>query len=434
LLDFKKHSSLPALVTESGTLTYRELDTLIDRLASTLACKPQERIAFVASKRWQEIPLFFALWRLQATACPLSFRLPKEGIKRALQRLQPDRFLEEIPHPFSMVRKKICAELEKSFIATILLTSGSTAQPKMAMLSAHNLLTSAQAALSLSPLHPGDQVLLSLPLFHVGGIGLMLRTFLAGGTLVISHLPLSSALHAHKIDFVSLVPTQLYRLLGTPLSLKGILVGGAPLSPAIFSAARHLPLLTTYGMTEMSSQITTDLDPSVVEGVVTSGKPLPHAEVKIAEDGEIYVRGPMLFSGYVEKKPPFGLEGWFATRDLGTWTPEGKLIVLGRKDHLFISGGENIHPEEIERALLSLPNILEAIVIPQEDKEYGARPVAFLRCQGSIPSQDSISEQLSPTLPKFKHPVKILPLPEGDFKVSRNLLQRELASQAQETG
>ena len=208
-----------------------------------------------------------------------------------------------------------------------------------------------------------------------------------------------------KLSHLSLVPTQLYRLLEqNQISGKDthLLIGGAPLAPALQTQAlkRGLRLSVSYGMTEMSSLI------------FANSTLLPHRELTIKEN-EIYVRGKTLFNGYL-KPPGFELplqEGWFATHDLGHFQPDGSLQITGRKDRLFISGGENIQPEEIEQALCQLPGILFARVLPISDPEFGQRPIAYIHETTEKYTVEKLRYYLAPLLPSFKHPIQLFPYP-----------------------
>ena len=167
-------------------------------------------------------------------------------------------------------------------------------------------------------------------------------------------------------------------------------------------------ILPTYGMTEMSSQI------------VTNHQIHPYAEMKIAEDREILVRGPVLFQGYYEKgKIDLPLkDGWFQTKDLGCWD-DGLFKIIGRKDNLFISGGENIQPEEIEEVIRRICGLHDAVVVPIPDQEFGARPAVFLK---QLVPLEELQEMLKAHLPKFKIPIKCFELPETGFKPQRKTL------------
>ena len=153
---------------------------------------------------------------------------------------------------------------------------------------------------------------------------------------------------------------------------------------------------------------------------------MPGREVSISERGEILVRGETLFAGYVEGERlerPLDQEGWFHTKDLGELDDDGWLRVGGRMDNLFISGGENVQPEEVEEALCRLNGVDEAIVVPVPDEEFGARPVAFVRAAGRKPEE--LAQELGLLLPRFKIPVSFHPWPEGaqrGMKVDRTAL------------
>jgi O-succinylbenzoic acid--CoA ligase len=219
--------------------------------------------------------------------------------------------------------------------------------------------------------------------------------------------------------------------------LKAVLMGGGPVSASLVDEAlsRGLPLHTSYGLTEMASQVTTT-PPGAPLGVLrTAGRVLPEREVSISEEGEILVRGATLFVGYVEGKTldlPLDTDGWFHTGDLGELDENGFLRVLGRKDNLFVSGGENIQPEEIEEVLCRLDGIDEAIVVPVPDPEFGHRPVAFIRTEGDKP--EDLAPKLRAFLPGFKIPTSFHSWPkyaQRGIKPDRNAL-RERAQQLQD--
>jgi O-succinylbenzoic acid--CoA ligase len=202
--------------------------------------------------------------------------------------------------------------------------------------------------------------------------------------------------------------------------LQCALLGGASFSQALLEEAikRGIPLFTTYGMTEMSSIITAAKLPTSVH----AGMPLAFRDCRLSADKEILVKGVPLFSGYWDADAktltlPCVEEAWFATRDCGEFTQEGNLRITGRKDRLFISGGENIQPEEIEKALCRIPGITFAVVVPIPDSEFGHRPIAYICDETNSHTLDSVREALSPLLPSFKHPINIFPyVTKGSFK------------------
>jgi len=259
-----------------------------------------------------------------------------------------------------------------------------------------------------------------LPLYHVGGLSILFRCLLARATVALPEpgAPLAEAIASLSATHVSLVSTQLSRLSreGADLGgLEAVLLGGGPIQASLVDEAfaRRLPVHTSYGLTEMASQVTTTPRGASLKVLRTAGRVLPNREVSISKEGEILVRGETLFAGYVEGEEldrPLDADGWFHTRDLGELDEDGYLRVRGRMDNLFISGGENIQPEEIEEALCRLEGIDEAVVVPVPDEEFGARPVAFVRMDDG--ELRDLERKLEPVLPRFKIPISFHPRPE----------------------
>lgn len=363
-------------------LTYEQLDLLIQALTYLLAQVEKPFLAFSPKSRPIDVAFFFAAWRLGKAVYPLSFRLPKQAIQDRLEKTGA-AWVDLDQVSLGNLLPKI--HLEEENLATLIETSGSSGFPKIVChrLSSHFL--SADYAIDALEIDSDSIYALNLPLFHISGLALCLRTLLAGATLTTN---IQSATH------LSMVPTQLFRFLesGDSLpALKCLLMGGAPLPPRLLQQAleRGLPIYTSYGMTETGSMIS------------INGMALGHVGIKIGSEGEIFVSGPSLFENYFGEGPS---EEWFATKDLGRVSAEGKLEILGRKDRQFISGGENIQPEEIERAFLQLEGILQAKVIAEENEEFGMVPTAIL--YGLM--LEGVEEKLEAFLPRFKIPKKIV--------------------------
>ncbi len=428
-MNFAQYASAPAIITDTCTLTYAELDAHIERCCAelqALGVKTGTRVAFIASSSWQTVALYFALFRLNATACPINFRFPEPRVQKLLQEFEPLLTVEPEKLFSSSVRCK--CERSAGGIAVLMPTSGSSGPQKIAALSYGSLYLSADGSMQKLPLDASDRWLLSLPLFHVSGLALLFRAFIRGMAVIISTLPLQEAISRFGVTFLSLVPTQLFRLCkalpAAPAHLKGILIGGAPLSPTLLEEARGrgYKIFSSYGMTETCAQITLDTAPTMERGYLTCGKPLPYRQLKLSPEGEILVKGQTLFSGYWHKETgatlPLDSEGWFHTKDRGELSEDGRLIVLGRKDRLFISGGENIFPEEIESALLALPDIFEAYVFPQPDAEFGEVPHAFINSGDENFSEEQILTALRKTLPGYMLPRSVLQMPAERHKNS----------------
>ncbi|MCB1115896.1 MAG: o-succinylbenzoate--CoA ligase [Chlamydiia bacterium] len=420
-LHARKRPKAIALLSSEEEWTYATCEALISGIAAKLkelGVKSGDVVALLPTKLFPTPLLFFALFRLGAIACPLNIYHPLESLPKSLDDLgaslilYPDALtlpkLKQIALPFSKcIRKGKSAGqtfLDKKALATYLFTSGTTASPKIACHTLSNHYYSALGSNAYMPLHEGDRYFLSLPLYHIAGIAILFRTFLAGGAVALDD-------GAKNITHVSFVPTQLFRLLkqkNRP-SYKKILLGGADIPYSLYMEAIHagLPVCPSYGMTEMSSQIATHFSSSSF----SLGHPLPYRDIKIGNEGEILVKGKTLFQGYLQKDGTLALpldeEGFFATKDLGSYCPKRGLFVRGRKDRLFISGGENIQPEEIERHLKNIQGIIRAKVVPVPDKEFGHRPKAFIESEKDV-NEEELKAYLSSLLPKFKIPTSFV--------------------------
>ncbi len=398
--------------------------------------EPGSRVALYLPKDERYVALVLALIRAGHIACPVSDRLPPQGVAPLLERAacsalisEDEEVLQAVgadlhgPEPEDLLRectqRKGPMDIPLERPATIIFTSGSTGVPKAALHSFGNHLHSALGSNANIALKPGDRWLHSLPLYHVGGLSIVFRCLLAEATVTLPEpeTPLAEAITSLGATHISLVSTQLSRLLREAADLTGleaVLMGGGPIPPSLVDEAlsRGLPVHTSYGLTEMASQVTATPPGASSEELRTAGRVLPHREVSISERGEILVRGETLFAGYADGEKidrSLGAGGWFYTGDLGELDENGYLRVRGRMDNLFISGGENIQPEEIEEALCGLEAIEEAVVVPVPDEEFGARPVAFVRMDGGV---RDLSRELEPVLPRFKIPISFHPWPE----------------------
>jgi o-succinylbenzoate---CoA ligase len=427
-----------ALVGASGITSYEELDRMVSAAALRLrGLEPGSRVALHLPKDERYVALVLALIRAGHVACPVSDRLPPRGVAQLLGRAACSALISEDedllqtagadilrPAPETLLRegeqRAEPADVPQARPATIIFTSGSTGVPKAALHTFGNHYHSALGSNANIALRPGDRWLHSLPLYHVGGLSILFRCLLAGATVA---LPLPGTSPGESIaglgaTHVSLVSTQLSRLLRESADLgrlEAVLIGGGPVPPSLVekALARGLPLHTSYGLTEMASQVTTTPRDASIEELRTAGRVLPNREVSVSESGEILVRGETLFAGYAEGEEldrPVDAEGWFHTRDLGELDESGYLRVGGRMDYLFISGGENVQPEEIEETLCRVEGVDEAVVVPVPDEEFGARPVAFVRMDDGEPRD--LARELEPVLPRFKIPISFHPWPE----------------------
>jgi O-succinylbenzoic acid--CoA ligase len=161
---------------------------------------------------------------------------------------------------------------------------------------------------------------------------------------------------------------------------------------------------------------------------------LPYRQLCISCAGEILVKGEVLFKGYVNGQRlnlPLTDDGWFATGDMGQLDAQSSLSVTGRRDNMFISGGENIQPEEIEKFLLGIKGVAQAVVVPKADGEFGHRPIAFIKYDGEALSREYMVNCLQANLPRFKIPTAFYPWPQElisrGIKVSRQEFLKTLS-------
>jgi len=415
----------PALIEPGFCYTFAALHEAVSRRARAL----QEQ--GLGAGTWTSLRIttdtagvidWLAVLRAGGRVLPVSERMPEA----ALQGLLAGHGISGlIPAPGAELRHTgegppgtPAADLQWRFKADApcagVATSGSTGTPRIAAHSYANYVRSAQGALAYLPLRSPDRYLLSLPLFHVGGLGIIFRCLEAGVPMVVGGRSEDAAfLSTHRISHVSMVETQLRRLLhaaDTPLPfLRCVLLGGGPVAADLLeqAQARGVPCYMSYGLTEMTAQVATW--PALRGG----GRVLPFRELRI-DEGEIRVRGETLCPGYLDGgsvAPLTDGDGWFSTGDLGYWHA-GRLVITGRRDNQFISGGENIQPETIEAALREHPVVREAVVVPRSDREFGQRPVAFVQTNGDELPVSALREWLRARLSPHMTPVAWHPLPE----------------------
>ena len=412
-------------------LTYRRLaDAAVawQERFRTYGLTPGSRITVQAENSAVLAAFLYGVWSAGLLPLILSPLLPVERVRELGTELRsgPPFTAGDLDLPAGGAQ---AAPLDPGAPATALLTSGTTGTPRAVVHSLSNHFYSALGSAANLPLDRGDRWLVALPMSHVAGLSILFRCLLAGATALIARSgsfrddgrrPDDALALLPRATRLSVVPAQLGRLIEMPpdrrSALRSVLVGGQAASPALLERARAagIPVLPTYGSTEMASQVATAA-PGAVIPPGASGPVLPHRRLRI-RDGRIQVGGRTLFAGYLApdgiKPPPLEPDGWLATGDCGR-LDDGVLTVTGRADGMFISGGENIHPQEIEDVLGSHPAVTLAVVVPAPDPEFGARPVAFIQSPGALPPEDELQALVAERLPRFKHPVRYMQMPTG---------------------
>jgi O-succinylbenzoic acid--CoA ligase len=283
---------------------------------------------------------------------------------------------------------------------SIIYTSGTTGRPKGAILTYGNHYWSAIAsALNLGTL-PDDRWLACLPLFHVGGLAILLRGVIYGIAVVLHERfepdRVNHAIDHEQVTIVSVVATMLERMLADrgerpfPNTLRCVLLGGGPAPLPLLERALALgaPVFQSYGLTETASQVATLAPEDVRSKVGSAGKPLMGTQVRIEADGEILVRGPTVSPGYLHQAPH---GEWLHTGDVGRLDDEGYLYVLDRRDDLIVSGGENVYPAEVEATLLAHPAVEEVGVYGLPDPEWGQTVCAAVKPRTAVTAEELLA-------------------------------------------
>ncbi|MCO8049248.1 o-succinylbenzoate--CoA ligase [Proteus penneri] len=450
-----------AIISGNSPITWQQLSCHINQLASHFMEQGVNTQSTVLLRGKNHLNIIFALlavFQCGAKVLPLNPQLPKSLLDELLPNLCIDFYADLSDSPLDLKATLLDfsgIELsnrsrqyktqtvndvlwEPSRMATLILTSGSSGLPKAAVHTFDAHLRSAMGVLSLMPLEKGDSWLLSLPLFHVSGQGILWRWLLRGATLVVREMhPFVDALQG--CTHASLVPTQLWRFLQNrvqqdnqqSITLKSVLLGGAMIPIELTQAAEHwgIQCWCGYGMTEMASTVCAKR----ADGKAGVGLPLQGKEVRLVDD-ELQIMSDSVALGYWfdGKLKPLSLtaDGWYSTRDKGGFIA-GEWCVLGRLDNLFFSAGEGIQPEDIEKILNTHPSVSQSFVVPIDDAEFGQRPVAVVDSDIEIINQ--LPQWYHSRLAGFQRPVACLQLPEnlknGGIKISRKQVQEWVKGQ-----
>ena len=373
------------------------LDALCLRLQAT-GFAPGMVVASLARQRWLNALLLFALPRMGCIFFPVNPALPERSRQQQLRAARADRVLVD-DTCLEMLEQGNAnhlpgRELAPDAVQLLLATSGTQGQSRIVELTGRNLTASALASCKRLQLRAGDAWLACLPLYHIGGLSVLLRCAQAGAKVVLvdrgNPKMLKKALEQSRVSHLSLVPAMLYRLLEIdggfrpPVTLKAVVLGGAPAPPTLVETALKLgwPLCPSYGLTETASQVATLFPPPQQWRPGCTGFPLEHVEIKVCGDTSVVsVRGASVAAharcvdGGLQKLTDE--QGWLNTRDLGRLDGRGQLYIFGRDDDVLVSGGENVHPQLLEQELLHCPGVEQVAVSALQDATWGDALVAL---------------------------------------------------------
>jgi len=443
---------------EQKSWTYQDFDRDVQKFAAALRARgvaAGDRVAVLAKNRVALVLLHLACARLQAIYVPLNWRLSAPELRLLLEDAEPALVLGDAQLASSGLEgvdldafateamdfaPPPALPYDQTVTSLILYTSGTSGKPKGVMLSERNCWATGQNFSVLASLRDDSVVLCDAPMFHVIGlIGNIRPTFMRGGAILVSDGFVPSrtlarlADPAWRVTHYFCVPQMAAMLRAEPgfdpaklRNLVGIFSGGAPHpADAIKAWTRHkIPLANGYGMTEAAGTVVCmPVDISLIEdNLAASGLVPPEVEVKIVNDagqalapgtaGEVLVRGANVSAGYwrrpAETAAAFTEDGWYRSGDIGSLDENGFLHLVDRKKDMFISGGENVYPAEIEGALAGYEDIAECAVVGVEDERWGeVGHLVVAPWPGRVLREADILAYLEPRLARYKIPKHI---------------------------
>ena len=472
----------PALVCGDDRWDFAELDRRVSAVAGRLAMRgisSGDHVALLSTNSSGFVQFVHAVPRLGAVLVPLNVRLTVDEVAWQLADSRAtclvfderneskakdlgDRLpsltcfpLAELTRPQEHIDLGQAAgpsNIECSAVHSVIYTSGTTGQPKGAMLTYGNHFWSAAASAQNLGLRSDDCWLACMPLFHVGGLAILLRGVIYGNTVIVHESfdpdAVNNAIDHQGVTIFSAVSNMLLRILESrgerpfPPTLRCVLAGGGPVPEPLLEKCRSrgLPVVQTYGLTEAASQVATQSPDSHQQVPGSAGRPFANTDLRIESDlgeavpsgepGEIVVRGPTVMSGYLgnpEATAKALRDGWLHTGDIGYIDAHGNLHVLDRRDDLIVSGGENVYPAEVEEVLRSHPAVLDAAAFGVPDERWGQQLIAAIVPRpGNMPTGEELAAYCRTRLASYKVPKQLRFVPQLPHSSSGKLLRRTL--------
>ena len=422
-----------ALICEDDRWTFSELDRRVESVATQLVTRDVsvgDHVALLAANSSGFVQIVHAIPRLRAVLVPLNVRLTVDELAWQLadsaatclvydeaNSSKAAELRERLPSVVYMPLRELTQEpqveeagqapepehVDLSAVHSVIYTSGTSGQPKGAMLTHGNHYWSAAGSAKNLGLREDDCWLACMPLFHIGGLAILLRSVIYGMTIIVHEAfdpdEVNRAIDDRSVTMFSAVSNMLTRILEQrddrpyPPTLRCVLAGGGPVPGPLLKACRSrgLPVVQTYGLSEAASQVATQSPESTRQVAGSAGQPLANTELRIedesgralqsGEPGEILVRGPTVMAGYWgdPKATAQALrDDWLHTGDIGYVDGNGNLHVLDRRDDLIVSGGENVYQAEVEEVLRLHPGILDAAAFGVPDERWGQRVIAAI--------------------------------------------------------
>ncbi len=476
-----KRASEIAVVDQrsSAQYTYEELNNVANNLAQFLLdhdVRKGDRIAILATNRFEHLSLLFAAAKIGAILVPMNFRLAKEENNKILKRMTPkilfgeEELILDYEGPFYNLQtfdltflkdaksqdsdfQDISSKLEDDIL--MLFTSGSTGEPKGVLMHGEMLFTNQLQTCEQWQLESSDVTMVETPFFHTGGYNVLCLPLLyLGGKIIIAEKfeveNVFNTLQRERITVYFGVPTMFQLLEEDPCflsadfsSVRFFISGGAACPVEMISTfqEKNISFKQGFGLTEVGPNCFLLQPEDAVRKLGSIGKPMPHSIVRVinsdgvdvvaGESGELIIRGDHLCRSYFNDEQKYAesiFDGYFKTGDLVEFDNEGFYFVVGRLKDMYISGGENVYPGEVEKQLVDHPLIKDAVVVPLSCKKWGEVGHAFLRTDSEKIMLSDIREYLNDKLSRYKHPQSIECLQEfpllANGKINRVALKK----------
>lgn len=429
----------PSLILGAATVSYAELDEAASAVAAVLSASgigPGSRVALWGTAEPRTVAAIWGIPRAGAEAVALTPGLPAVRAARmtaaAGATVLWDRVGDELGPPRGGGSTAEHGGPPHHQSRVVVFTSGSSGDPKGVVITGSMVEASVEASRRRLRNGPGDAWLGTLPLSHVAGLSVLWRAARDAAPVVLERWFDAGTTARHLADgtvtCASLVPTMLRRVLDAGpgryhAGLRAVLVGGGPVQPSLIERALEagLPALQTYGMTETVGQVATVAPGEERRLLGTAGRPLEGVEIRVVDDegsavlpgsaGRIEVRGPTVTPGYLGR-PERDPSDWFRTGDIGRIDGSGALTILGRADDVIVTGGENVHPAQVEEVLRSLPGVVDARVYGEADAEWGQVVAADLVLEGDFLGE--VQGRARDLLPGFMAPKRWHPVDRID--------------------
>lgn len=466
-----------AIMFEGDKYTFKQVFESAARVSAQLTnigLKKGSSAAVLISNHVDSVMILYALQMLGVKAVILNNRLTSKELLWQLEDsnaevlLYENAFVEKVTKIKNTYQhvvlekeelfkgKSAKAALQEEYdlddVTTIMYTSGTTGNPKGVLQTFGNHWWSATASALNLGLSDGERWLCTVPIFHISGYSILMRSLIYGMTVILHHSfkerDAIEEIISNRVTMMSVVSTMLMRMNDIlevnqmPETFRGMLLGGgpAPLSLLEDCKRKSIPVYQSYGMTETASQFATLAPEYSIEKLGSAGKALFPNQIKIIDEGgneltngsagEILVKGPNVTPGYLNREQETNStmnNGWFHTGDIGYLDKDGFLYVLDRRSDLIISGGENIYPAEIESVLMSHEDIVDAGIVGMEHPSWGQIPAAFVvKKKASTISENDLEDYCREWLAKYKVPKYISFVEELPRNAAKKLLRKEL--------